>query len=86
MTFQRQDMDASLLRHAQRFPKLRVGSVIGLKAGHALHLDDEHDPRSETLCLGGDQPLMCLMPRSVGASGNLATPFSSRVTPLISAK
>ena len=56
MTFQRQDMDASLLRHAQRFPKLRVGSVIGLKAGHALHLDDEHDPRSETLCLGGDQP------------------------------
>ena len=75
-------MDAGLMGQAQRIPELGMRFLIGRKLPDSLHLDYKQDigliPCLYRFCQ--------FQPRSVGASGNMAMPFSSKVTPLTSIK
>lgn len=79
------DMDAVFLRLLQCSGKFRVAFPVGGKSMNALHLDHKKSGRSVSILYGLQQgPPGDGFPAPWGASGNMAVPSISRVTPFTS--
>ena len=78
------DTDAVFLRLLQCSGKFRVAFPVRGEDVNALHLDHKKSGRSVSILYGLHKALQMTDPRSVGASGNMAVPSISRVTPFTS--